>query len=135
MSERVTILFLGANPSNETRLALGQEHREIAARIRSGRYRDALRLESQWAVRPDDLQEILLEHQPHIVHFSGHGSSANELILEDDAGRARGRRLGKTMERKSIQRSTCVSELTDRLGCCTQGGVCEISFDGGSYSK
>jgi hypothetical protein len=89
MSEPVTILFLAANPSNETRLALGQEHREVEERIRGGRHRDILRLESRWAVRPDDLQEALLEHQPHIVHFSGHGSSASELLFEDDTGRAR----------------------------------------------
>lgn len=34
-----------------------------------------------------DLQELLLRHQPHIVHFSGHGSSAGQLLLEDDRGR------------------------------------------------
>ena len=28
-----------------------------------------------------------MRHQPHIVHFSGHGSPAGEIILEDDAGR------------------------------------------------
>jgi hypothetical protein len=89
MSKRVTILFLAANPSSETRLALGREHREVEARIRGGRHRDTLRLESQWAVRPGDLQEALLVHQPHVVHFSGHGNSANELLLEDDAGHVR----------------------------------------------
>lgn len=89
MSKPITILFLAANPSTETRLALGREHREVEDRIRSGLHRNALRLQSRWAVRPDDLQEALLAHQPHIVHFSGHGSSANELILEDDAGHAR----------------------------------------------
>jgi hypothetical protein len=48
-----------------------------------------LHLEPRWAVRPDDLQEALLEHQPHIVHLGGHGSSPNELILEGDAGHPR----------------------------------------------
>ena len=44
------------------------------AKIRSAEYRDTLELVSAWAVRPDDLQQLLLQHQPHVVHFSGHGS-------------------------------------------------------------
>ena len=32
-------------------------------------------------MRNDDLQELLLRHQPDIVHFSGHGTEENELIL------------------------------------------------------
>ena len=41
---------------------------------------------SRWAVRPDDLLQALLEVRPHVVHFSGHGSAAAELILLDDQG-------------------------------------------------
>ena len=32
------------------------------------------------------LLQVLLEHKPEIVHFSGHGSSAQQLIFVDDQG-------------------------------------------------
>lgn len=84
-----TILFLGANPSDTTRLALGKEVREIEQRLRSAELRDAFKVEQAWAVRAADLQECLLRHRPAIVHFSGHGSAAGELLLEDQTGTAR----------------------------------------------
>ena len=36
-----------------------------------------------------DLQDVLQRFEPHIVHFSGHGSNAGELILQDNAGKSR----------------------------------------------
>ena len=40
-------------------------------------------------MRVGDLQNHLLRHQPDILHFSGHGSKANEIILEDEFGNSR----------------------------------------------
>src|SRR5262249_41675499 len=40
-----------------------------------------------WAVRPDDLAQLLLQHQPQIVHFSGHGGRAEQLILLNADGK------------------------------------------------
>ena len=77
------ILFLAANPTNETRLALDKECREIEAKIQASANRDSLELLTKWAVRPNDLLQYLHQHSPHIVHFSGHGSAAEELILLD----------------------------------------------------
>jgi len=82
------ILFLAANPSTTTRLRLDEEVRAIDQALRQANYRDQFDLRQHWAVRVADLQELLLRHQPHIVHFSGHGSEAGQLILEDDQGRA-----------------------------------------------
>ena len=48
--------------------------------------RDKFVVEQEWAVRVADLQGSLLRHRPAIVHFSGHGSQAGEIILEDQAG-------------------------------------------------
>ncbi|WP_437907983.1 CHAT domain-containing protein [Sorangium sp. So ce327] len=88
MSRAATILFLSANPSGTTRLALDHEVREIEQRLRASELRGAFRLEQAWATRASDLQECLLRHRPTIVHFSGHGNSSGELLLEDEAGRA-----------------------------------------------
>jgi hypothetical protein len=40
-------------------------------------------------VRTGDLQEHLLRYRPTIVHFSGHGSPAGQIVLEDPGGRAK----------------------------------------------
>jgi hypothetical protein len=71
---KVKILFVASNPLEQSRLTLDEEIRAITAQIRSADYRDALELVSGWAVRPDDLQQLLLQHKPQIVHFSGHGT-------------------------------------------------------------
>jgi CHAT domain len=83
---RIKVLFLTANPVGTTQLKLDEEHRQITARIRASEHRDALEVISRWAVRPDDVLQAFLEDKPHVVHFSGHGSKAAELILMDQAG-------------------------------------------------
>jgi hypothetical protein len=83
---KIKILFLAANPVATSVLQLDREAREIEEKLRGTRERDKLELVTKWAVRIDDLQQYLLEHQPHVVHFSGHGSDTNELILEGKNG-------------------------------------------------
>ena len=84
----IKILFLGANPSDNTRMRLDAEVRMIDQALRLAQYRDRFDLIQQWAVRVSDLQGLLLRHQPHIVHFSGHGSEDGQILLEDNAGQA-----------------------------------------------
>jgi hypothetical protein len=83
-----TILFLAANPSTTTRLTLDREVREISQRLVKSEHRDAIRLVQEWALRAEDLQEHLLRHKPAVVHFSGHGSSAGQLVVDDGTGKA-----------------------------------------------
>ncbi len=81
------ILFLAANPVDVvTQLRIDKEIREISQKIRWGTLRDQLQLVSEWAVRADDLQELLMRHQPDIVHFSGHCSPSSGIMLEDECG-------------------------------------------------
>jgi esterase/lipase superfamily enzyme len=91
--ERITILFLAANPHDQQRLAVEREARLIEERIHKSRHPDALDLRTYWAVRPEDVLQALNELNPRIVHFVGHGSDADEIILEDGAGRSL--RVGK----------------------------------------
>lgn len=88
-AERVRVLFLAANPRDTNALQLGVEVRTIAERLREAAYRDRLELEQEWAVRITDLSRALLDHRPHIVHFSGHGSALGAIVLEDDDGSSR----------------------------------------------
>jgi hypothetical protein len=81
-ARKVKVLFLAANPDSTSPLLLGEEVRRIEAEVRASEWRDAVEFISKWAVQPDDLQQALLEHQPQILHFSGHGSREGELLLE-----------------------------------------------------
>jgi hypothetical protein len=84
---KVKVLFLAADPFRQNALSLDEEIRAITAKIRAAEHRDELELVSAWAVQPDDLQQLLLRHRPHVVHFSGHGSRAEQLILKDRDGK------------------------------------------------
>ena len=84
--DKVRILFLAANPKDTPQLRLTEEIQLITDKIRAAEFRDSFELISHWGTQPGDLLQTLLEHKPHIVHFSGHGSSSGELILLDKDG-------------------------------------------------
>jgi hypothetical protein len=107
MNEKIKILFLAANPTDTSALRLGEEVRQIEEKIALGSHRDAFELIQQHAVRVTDLQRILLKYQPHIVHFSGHGSETNEIVLEDNQGKS------KAVSRESL--STLFRILKDNV--------------------
>jgi formylglycine-generating enzyme required for sulfatase activity len=86
---RIKILFLAASPGATARAQLDREVRRIEEKLRAARYRDAIELTLRWAVRPEDLQQALLEVEPHIVHFSGQGTQAEEILFEGDDGSAK----------------------------------------------
>lgn len=85
LSEPVKVLFLSAEPVDGARLRLGQEIRDIEQKLRVAPAGDSFQLVSQWAVRPGDLMEALMIHQPTVVHFSGHADHGR-LVLENDRG-------------------------------------------------
>jgi serine/threonine-protein kinase len=80
------ILILSANPKNTNQLRLDDEVREIQAALDQCKNRDQFEIMTRWAVRVDDLQPILLDHTPDIVHFSGHGGGSQGLALENEIG-------------------------------------------------
>jgi hypothetical protein len=80
----IKILFLSANPDTLGRVQFDREARRIEEKLRASKYSDAIKFTTRWAVKPDDLQQALLEVQPHIVHFSGHGTPSEEILLEAD---------------------------------------------------
>jgi hypothetical protein len=69
-----------------SQLRLSEEIRAIDECLRKSKFRDHFELHQHWAVRYTDLQEALLRHRPNIVHFSGHGDSSGQIILEDSDG-------------------------------------------------
>ena len=85
-SPTATILFCAANPVDTGQLRLDEEVREIAEGLRRSKHRDYFNLAQRWAVRAEDLRRGLLDEQPSIVHFSGHGSQFDGLIFENRLG-------------------------------------------------
>jgi hypothetical protein len=81
--DKIIILIVSANPTGTTQLKLDEEVREIEMKIQASGFRDSLQLVSKWAVRPDDLLQYLNQYKPQIVHFSGHGSPTEEIVLLD----------------------------------------------------
>ena len=81
------ILMLTANPKDTDQLRFGEESREILAGLERSKQRDSFELITRFAQRPDDMRRALLDINPEIVHFSGHGGGAHGLALEDSNGK------------------------------------------------
>jgi len=84
----IKVLFLATSPEDQARLRLDHEVREIQEKIRATEHRESLELHWRPAVRTTDLLQALNEVQPHIVHFSGHGSQ-HFLVFEDQQGNSK----------------------------------------------
>lgn len=84
----ISVLFLASDPTNASRLRLGEELREIQEKLQLAKLRDQFTLEQRMSVRPADISQALLDVQPEIVHFSGHGSATGKLYFEDQTGKA-----------------------------------------------
>ena len=88
-AHKKTILFLASNPGDTPRMALDIEARNIEESLRRSKDRDEFRFTTRWAVRIKDLRRALLDEEPAIVHFSGHGSIVGEIVLEQETAGAR----------------------------------------------
>ncbi|BDA67786.1 hypothetical protein CAL7716_019520 [Calothrix sp. PCC 7716] len=80
------ILILSANPKDTSKLRLDEEVQEIEAGLERCKHRSEFEIISKWAVRPDTLRQALLDHEPEIVHFCGHGAGVDGLALENKFG-------------------------------------------------
>ncbi|MGK7928980.1 MAG: CHAT domain-containing protein [Spirulina sp.] len=81
------VLIIAVCPKNTVRLRLDEEVREIFATLRKSSKFNFI-VEIRWAVRIRDLREAMLEFEPHIVHFCGHGGGKYGLAFEDERGQA-----------------------------------------------
>jgi CHAT domain len=82
-----TILILAANPIDTPRVRLDQEEREIGESLKQSRKRKDFVLKKQSAVRDRDIRRALLDDEPQIVHFCGHGYGLDGLAVEDGDGK------------------------------------------------
>jgi hypothetical protein len=80
------ILVLSANPKGTKPLRLNEEIREIKEGLRLAKKRDSFQIDSAEAVRDIDIHRSILNYEPQIIHFSGHGAGEEGLIFEDNTG-------------------------------------------------
>jgi hypothetical protein len=80
------ILILAANPKSTNKLRLHEELREIKNGLRRAKARDQFLIESAEAVRYRDIHRSIMDFEPQIIHFSGHGAGEQGLVFEDEIG-------------------------------------------------
>ncbi|MBD2491721.1 AAA-like domain-containing protein [Aulosira sp. FACHB-615] len=83
------ILLLAANPIGSRSLRLGEEMREIEEGLKRSKNRERYSIATAQAVRYRDIRRAILEHEPQIIHFSGHGAGEEGLVFEDETGAAK----------------------------------------------
>jgi len=84
--KKLKILVLSANPVTTDRLRLDEEMREIKKALDNSDFGSRFEVSIRLAVEVEELQGILIKERPDLVHFSGHGSSQSEIILENKRG-------------------------------------------------
>lgn len=80
------VLFLSANPDDKTQLRLDREIKAIKREVEGAPYGAMLDFRIEWAVTPRQLTRVLLDYEPDIVHFSGHGEESDGILLENVDG-------------------------------------------------
>lgn len=88
VNDNQKILFLAATPEDVVQLNLNRELRKIKDELSASTYRNKFYLTSETAVKISTITKAMLVEEPQIVHFSGHGSGEQGLVVEDDAGNA-----------------------------------------------
>jgi hypothetical protein len=77
---------LVADPTDASRLRLGEELRQIQEQLSLAKLREKFEFHQRMSVRPTDISQALLDIQPQIVHFSGHGTKDGALCFENKIG-------------------------------------------------
>ena len=105
----LSILFISADPTDLTRIRLGKEIREIQEKIQLSKFRDRIIFYQRMSARSEDISQSLLDINPTIVHFSGHGTSSGALCFEDN--------MGKTHPITSEALSALFQQFSKQLQC------------------
>ena len=82
--DHVRILVVAANPLGSSPLKLDHEVKTIQEALRRSRKRDNFVVEYRLAATPSELRRALLDVEPHVLHFSGHGAGEQGLLFVSD---------------------------------------------------
>ena len=96
------ILFVSANPHWTSRLDLGDEMRELLHSLRG----QEIELMMLPATQPEDLKVAITSNEIDILHFSGHATGQDGILLRDKDGMERaisGSELRELIEGEAIK--------------------------------
>ena len=96
------VLVLAANPSGTEMLDLEKEANLIRSRLQEGEAGKSFVVQVERAVQVTDLSKFLLQYQPLMIHFSGHGNANGEIILNNDQGQSQALAPAKLAELLAI---------------------------------
>ena len=82
--DRVRVLVVTANPLGSSPLQLDREVKIIDEALRRSRKRNNFEVEYRLAATPSELRRALLDVEPHVLHFSGHGAGNQGLLFVSD---------------------------------------------------
>lgn len=80
---RIKVLFFSANPRDTGRINVNEELHQVKERVMMAAHRDRFEFVFEPEVRTNRISSVLLRHNPHIVHFSGHGEDTGAIVLAD----------------------------------------------------
>lgn len=82
----VKVLALFSDPLTRSRIRLDREQRQLGEISRQAAGGAGIDIVLRQATRVTDILSAMLDEQPRILHFGGHGTSSGNLLFEDDAG-------------------------------------------------
>ncbi len=85
--DTINILFLTSVPAESHALNTDAEFRKIEDALEESPKSTSFRLFRHARLRREELEHTLSTFHPQVVHFSGHGTAAGALLLEDPNGR------------------------------------------------
>ena len=86
--KKCDILILAANPTDTQKLQLDKEAELIRERLQENEIGMQYIVKAEPTACIEDLSKYLLQYEPIILHFSGHGNSNGEIILNNRQGQA-----------------------------------------------
>lgn len=81
VTDRIRILIIQANPPGTIQLGSSDEIRNVQQALRQSGARDLFAVAIAPAAQINDILPALGDHQPHILHFTGHGDGQGGIIL------------------------------------------------------
>ena len=107
LPEKINVLFMASNPIDQDQLRLDEEARAIHEMITKSKHRDSVNFSTRWAVRSSDILQAINEVNPDVIHFSGHGTNNDKLILQNTDGST------KCVEKEVIVQT--IATVSDRV--------------------
>ncbi len=82
--DRTCFLFVSANAEGQPGLSIQSEIAKLRAVF--GKHSTQVLFLPYDAIKYGDFVSYVRDHQPAVIHFSGHGTETNEILMQDDDG-------------------------------------------------